>query len=125
MLKLIIRILLQTLVILYIFPLLGGISFHGNFYVACALAIFFCVLLASIEMIATFVCAIWTISTFGLALLILIPLRILFFWFLPTASLILMSFLLPSILTISNWFSAAAVALMFLMIGLVTRDHKN
>src|SRR4029077_19352235 len=98
MLKLIIRILLQALVIVYILPMLGGMKFHGNFYAACGVAVFFFVLLAFFKMIAVFISAIWTISTFGLALLILIPVRILFFWVLPTVSLILISFFFPNIL---------------------------
>ena len=125
MLRLIVRIFLKSLAIMYVFPLLKGLAFHGNFYWASALAVFFSLLLSFMELLAAFFAAGLTVSTFGIALLLIIPIRILFFWVLPTVSLLLIAHCFPDVLTVTNWFSAALGALILLVIGLITRDRKN
>ncbi len=125
MIKFIIRILLSALAIMYVLPVLRGVQFHGDFLIACGLGIFFSILLALVEVVAAFLSTIWTLSTFGLALLFLIPMRLFCFWVLPTVSLLLMAHFLPKVLSISNWFSAGIAAVILLIIGLITRDGKN
>ncbi len=105
--------------------MLPGIEFHGDFFVACGLGMFFSILLALIEVIAAFLSTIWTLSTFGLALLVLIPMRLFCFWVLPTVALLVMAQLLPGILTIENWIPAAIGAIVLLIVNVITRDRKH
>ncbi len=123
--KLIIRILLKALAIMYLFPWMKGTEFHGNFAAALALAVFFSLLLSFAEFLAGFAARVLTISTLGLALLVIIPARILCFWLLPTISLVLISNWFPHMLIIHSWLSAAMGGLVLLTIGLITRSRKR
>lgn len=118
------RILLKALAIMCLFPLLKGLTFHGNFFSACGLAIFFSLLLSFLEMIASVIGGTLTLSTLGIALLVIIPARIIFFWVLPTLTLLLIGKILPNLLTIKNFYAAAIAALILLTISLITRE-KN
>lgn len=125
MLRLILRICLKALAIMYLFPHMKGIQFHGDFATALGLAVFFSLLLSFAEFLAAFASGVLTISTLGLALLVIIPARILFFWLLPTVSLVLISDWFPHLLSLHNWLSAALGGLVLLTIGLVTRPRKR
>jgi hypothetical protein len=92
---------------------------------ACGLGILFSILLALLEVLAAFLSTIWTLSTFGLALLVLIPMRLFCFWVLPTVSLLVMAHFFSKVLSFGNWFSAAIAAIILLIIGWLTRDRKN
>ncbi len=125
MLKLITRILLKSLAIMYVFPLLPGIKFHGNLYSAGGLAVFFSLLLSFLELLSTLFASALTISTFGVALVFIIPIRILFFWVLPTAALLIIAHWFPSLMTIHNWFGAGIAALLLLATNRLTQDRKH
>ncbi len=64
--------------------------------------------------------ALWTVSTLGLALLVIIPLWILGFWILPALALLLVSDMMPNTLTIVGWLPATFGGLVMLVIGMIT-----
>jgi uncharacterized membrane protein YvlD (DUF360 family) len=125
LLHFILRILLNASAFVYVFPMLKGLQFHGDFFIACAFGIFFSIVLSIIEVIAAFLSTVWTLSTFGLALLILIPLRLFCFWLLPTLVLFLIAHIFPNIFSIQNYISATWAAVILVAIGIITRDRKN
>ena len=110
---------------MYVMPALNGVRYHGDFFIACAIGIFFAIVLALLEVMAVFFSTIWTLSTFGLVLVILIPMRVLCFWVLPTFSLLLIAYLFPHVLTIQSWISAAIGAIVLLIVSWTTRDRRH
>jgi hypothetical protein len=105
---------------MYILPSIPGIHFHGHFMAALGLAIAFSLILWAVEAFSVAVAAFWTVSTLGIALLIIIPLWILGFWILPALALLLVSDMMPNTLTISGWLPAILGGLVMLVIGLIT-----
>ncbi|MBX9686412.1 MAG: phage holin family protein [Candidatus Obscuribacterales bacterium] len=118
--RLIIRLLLSALAFTSILPLIPGIQFHGGFMTALLLSIVFGLMLWAVEVLALAIAAIWTIGSFGLALLWLIPLWVVGFWLLPCLSLMLTASVLPQFLSISGFIPAALAAFPLLCVGLLT-----
>jgi len=118
--RLLIRIVLKALAFLFLLPLIPGISIHGNFLVAVCLAIFFGLMQWVVELLAMGIAAYLTVSTLGLALLVLIPMWILGFWLLPAIALKLVSDFLPQYLMVAGWGPAILGGLMLLVIGMIT-----
>lgn len=123
--RLLLRVLLSILAFSMILPAIPGIDFHGNFLAAFALSIVFGVMLWLVEAIAVALAAIWTLSTFGLALLWLIPLWLIGFWLLPALALLLTAHLLPQYFTVTGFLPAALAGLVMLLIGVVTSDNNH
>lgn len=126
----IIRLILSALAFTTIMPLIPGVDFHGSFWTALALSVLFGIMLWLVELITLALAAIWTISSFGLALLWLIPLWIIGFWILPALALMLCSALLPQYFSIDGFLPAALAGLVMLVIGILTsktiwKDKKN
>lgn len=118
--RLIIRVILKALAFIYLLPMIHGIQFHGTFLHAIGLAIFFSMMLWAVEALAVGIAAIMTVSTFGLALLMLIPLWIFGFWIMPAIALKLVADLMPAYLSISGWLQAVVGGLVLLFIGMIT-----
>lgn len=118
--RLIIRLLLSAIAFTSILPMIHGIDFHGNFLVALSLSLIFAVVLWAVENIVLAIAALWTIGSFGIALLWLIPMWIVGFWLLPTFALIITADVMPQNLSIEGFFPAAAAGLVMLFIALVT-----
>lgn len=120
MMRLIARLLLTALAFTSILPMINGIDFHGNYWNALLLAVIFGLMLWIVDIIAVAISAMATISSFGLALLILVPLWLLGFWLLPAVALKLVSDLAPNYLRIEGWLPAILGGLVMLGISMLT-----
>jgi len=100
--------------------MIGGIHFHGGFLAAAGLAIVFGILLWVVELGAIALATWFTITTFGLALLILVPAYILGFWLLPAFALKLVADFMPQYLSVAGWGAAVLGGLALLVISMVT-----
>jgi uncharacterized membrane protein YvlD (DUF360 family) len=120
MFKLIIRIVVQALTIAFFLPQIPGIHMHGGFGTAVVLAVFFSVMLWAVEALAAALAAVWTITTLGLALLLIIPLWILGFWIFPAVALKVVSDFMPEALSVTGWVPAVIGGLVLLIVGMLT-----
>jgi len=68
---------------------------------------------------AAAVAAMFTIATFGLALLILVPLWIIGFWVVPAVALKLVACVMPHNLHISGWYPAILGSLLMIFVNIV------
>ena len=121
--RFILRLVLLATAIDYILPMHDGISFHGNFIQAIGAGLFFSLLVWLVEWLAITVSALLAISTFGLAILFLIPVWLVGFWLLPAVCLKLLAGLIPHFLTINGWLPAIWGGLVMLVIGIVTGER--
>ena len=121
--RFILRLVLLATAIDYILPMLDGISIHGNFIQAIGAGLFFSLLVWLVEWLAITVSALLAISTFGLAILFLIPVWLVGFWLLPAVCLKLLAGLIPHFLTINGWLPAIWGGLVMLVIGIVTGER--
>lgn len=121
--RFIFRLVLLGATVDYALPLIDGISFHGNFLQAALAGLFFTCLSWVIEKLAFAVSAFLTITSFGLALLYLIPVWIVGFWILPAICLSLLSFMIPGLLTIDGWLPPIWGGLVMLVVGIITGER--
>jgi len=117
-----IKLVLTALAFVYLLPMIPGISFHGNFFMAIVVSLIFGIMLWVTDLVALALSAVVTIGSFGLALLWLIPLWLLGFWLLPAVALIVVSDLVPHTMTVHGWMAAILGGLVMLLIGTVTSD---
>ncbi len=115
-----IRLVLISCTFYFIFPMLPGAQFHGNFGHALAAGVLFAFLGWLVEVIAIAITAMLTIGTFGLALLILIPAWLLGFWLIPAVILRYVADLMPGTLSFTGWEPAIWAGLIMLCIGIAT-----
>lgn len=120
MLRLVVRIALSALAFTTLLPMIHGIDFHGNFVTAISLSVMFAIMLWAVERLAIAVSALFAIGTLGLALLVLIPLWIIGYWFLPAVTLMLLAGIMPDHLTVSGWAPAFWAGLVMLAVGMLT-----
>ena len=106
----------------YVLPLIDGISFHGNFLEAALAGLFFSCLVWAIEKLAFAVSAFLTITSFGLALLYLIPIWIVGFWVLPALCLKLSAVMMPGLISVNGWIPSFLGGLIMLVVGIVTGE---
>lgn len=118
--RFIIKLALSVLAFTTILPMIPGIDFHGNLGAAALLSILFGLMLWGVEVVVGAIAAIWTVTTFGLALLWLIPLWITGFWIMPAVALMLTANLMPQYLTVNGFLPAAEAGFVMLVIGLLT-----
>lgn len=119
------KLVLSALAFAFILPLIPGIHFHGGVVMALALSIFFGIMLWVVDLIAIALSALLTVSTLGLALLILLPLWFLGYWILPAIALKLLSDLMPQTLTVAGWFPAILGGLVMMAIGMITSNFSH
>ncbi|MBS2002847.1 MAG: phage holin family protein [Candidatus Obscuribacterales bacterium] len=120
-----IRITLIALAFYFIFPLIPGIDVHGGFVHVFLAAILFGIFGWLVEVCAVALTAVLTVTTLGMALLVLIPLWLLGFWLLPAVTLKVMADFMPHTLTIQGWVPAIEGGLLMLLIGIVTGGNPN
>lgn len=120
MLKFLLKTVATALAFIYILPALPGIEFKGGFIDAAILAIVFACLLWVVEALAMMIATVWTISTLGLALLILIPLWIFGFWLFPALALELVAFVAPDHLTVHGFLPPILGGLTMMVISMLT-----
>lgn len=118
--RLILRLLLSAIAFTAILPLINGIDFHGNFVSALLLAVVFGLMLWVVDLIAVAISAMATISSFGMALLFLIPMWVFGFWLLPAVALKLASDIMPNTFTVNGWMPAILGGLVMLGISMLT-----
>ena len=120
MIKFISRLVLTALVFEFVLPRIPGISFHGHFTTALWISLAFGIASFLVDLFAVFLAAVLSISTFGLALLILIPLWAIGFWILPAVALKVVADFMPANLTIHDWGAAALGGLVMLVVNAAT-----
>lgn len=126
MTRYLIRLVLIASAFYFLFPMIHGVQFHGNFVHALLAGALFAFLGWIVEAIAIALTAILTIGTLGVALLVLIPAWILGFWLLPAVVLKLVADFMPATLTFTGWMPAIWGGLIMLVIGVITSgDVKN
>ncbi|MBZ0186212.1 MAG: phage holin family protein [Candidatus Obscuribacterales bacterium] len=121
------RLVLIASALFFIFPMIPGTQFHGNFLHALGAGILFAFLGWIVESLAIALSAILTIGTLGLALLILIPAWILGFFLLPALVLRYVADFMPATLSFTGWTPAFWGGLIMLCIGIATsgKDHER
>ncbi len=120
MIRLLIRIALKALAFMYVLPMIPGIQYHGTFMEAVAIAAVFSVLLRVVEWVVLFFATMWTLATFGLALLVLIPLWIVSFWAFPAVALFAVSAVWPAHLAINGLVPLLEGSFVLLIVSMVT-----
>jgi uncharacterized membrane protein YvlD (DUF360 family) len=127
MTKFIVRILLTAVTFAFILPMIPGIDFHGNFGIAIVAALVFGIIGSLVDLLAKTLTALFTITTLGLGLLILIPLWVLGFWILPAISLHVLADFMPQHVRVEGWMPAIEGGLVLLVVGAITsfKSKKN
>lgn len=120
MIRMAIRIALKALAFMYVLPMIPGVQFHGTFLQALILSVVFTVLLRVVEWFVLFFATMWTVATFGLALLVLIPLWIVCFWVFPAVSLMVVSSVWPEHLTIGGLVPLLEGSFVLLIVSMIT-----
>ncbi len=120
-----IRVLLIAASFEWIFPMIKGIDTHGSFVTAIMAGVVFALIGWVVEALAILLTTVLTITTFGLALLVLIPAWILGFWVIPAVTLKLLADFMPSYLTIHGWVPALWGGLIMLFIGVITSPKSH
>jgi len=121
------RLVLTAASFYFLFPMIRGVEFHGSFGHALLAGLLFTILGSLVEFAAIALSAILTITTFGLALLLLIPTWFLGFWILPAIVLRLLADFMPHTLAFAGWWPALQGGLIMLIIGIFTSGdtHKR
>jgi uncharacterized membrane protein YvlD (DUF360 family) len=120
-----IRLVLIAAAFHWVFPMIKGIDTHGSFVSALAAGFVFAFIGWIVEALAIVLTTFLTITTFGLALLVLIPAWILGFWLIPAITLKVLADLMPGYLTIHGWVPALWGGLMMLFIGVITSPKSH
>jgi uncharacterized membrane protein YvlD (DUF360 family) len=118
--RILFRVLLIALAFYFIFPKIPGIDVHGGFTHVFIAAALFGIFGWLVEVIAIAISAVLTVTSLGMALLVLVPLWLLGFWLLPAVTLKLMADFMPQTLTIHGWVPAIEGGLLMLLIGICT-----
>lgn len=121
--RFLIRLIVLGVTFDYVLPLVDGITFHGNFIQAAAAGLFFTCLAWIIEKIAVVLSAFLTITSFGLALLYLVPIWLIGFWVLPALCLSLSAAMMPGLITVNGWWPSFWGGLIMLVSGVVTAER--
>jgi uncharacterized membrane protein YvlD (DUF360 family) len=124
MIRFLVRTALGALAFYYLLPHIDGIQFHGGWTSAAGLAIFFSLMLWGVETVLFLLSALLTISTLGLALLVIVPLWLVGFWLIPAIALKLLADFMPNTLTVSGWLPATIGGLILLVISILTKAKK-
>jgi uncharacterized membrane protein YvlD (DUF360 family) len=127
MTRYIIRLVLIAGAFYFVFPMINGVQFHGNFMYALLAGALFALLGWIVESVAIALSTILAIGTLGLALIVLMPAWLIGFWLLPAAVLRLVADFMPATLSFSGWMPAIWGGLIMLCIGIATSGdmHKK
>jgi hypothetical protein len=115
-----VRLVLIAATFYFIFPHIPGVEFHGSFVHALLAGAVFAFLGWLVEVLAVAGSALLTITTLGMALLILIPAWLFGFWLLPAVGLKITADMMPGTLTLHGWMPAIEGGLLMLCIGVAT-----
>ncbi len=120
MTRYLIRLVLTASAFYFVFPMIPGVQFHGTFLHALGAGIVFAFLGWVIEAIAIALTAALTLGTFGMALLVLIPIWLLGFWLIPALVLRYVADIMPATLSFTGWVPAILGGIIMLVIGIAT-----
>ena len=115
-----IRLVLCACAFYFLFPMIHGVHYHGNFLHALFAGAVFALIGWLVEVCAIAISTIFAVGTLGLGLLILIPLWLFGFWLLPAIALKVVADFMPDTLAFSGWTPAIWGGLIMLCIGVVT-----
>jgi len=118
--RFVIRLLLIASSFYFLFPMIPGVHFQGNFMHALLAGALFAFLGWLVEFGAIAISTILAVGTLGVALIILIPAWLFGFWLLPAVALRLVADLMPNTLTFTGWVPAIWGGLIMLCIGILT-----
>jgi|AGTN01.1.fsa_nt_gi Membrane protein of unknown function. len=127
MTRYLIRLVLIASAFYFLFPMIPGVHFEGNFIYALLAGALFAFLGWIVEFVVIAGSTILTVGTLGLALIVLAPAWIFGFWLLPALVLRLVADVMPSTLSFSGWMPAIWGGLIMLLIGIATSGdvHKK
>lgn len=125
MIRALIRFLVSAAAFMFVLPMIPGIDFRGNFVVALGLALVFSIVGWLVDVAAMLLSAFFTVTSFGFALLWLIPLWILGFWLLPAVTLKVVADVMPGTFTVTGWVPAIEGGLVMLIIGACTGSFSK
>jgi uncharacterized membrane protein YvlD (DUF360 family) len=125
MTRYLVRLALSSCAFYFIFPMIHGIQFHGNFIHALGAGVLFAFLGWVVESIAIALSTLLAIGTLGLGLLILVPVWLLGFWLLPALVLRYVADFMPSTLSFTGWEPAIWGGLVMLVIGIATSGNLH
>lgn len=121
MTRLILRIIALALAFTFVFPKIAGFSFTGEFFPdALIYSALFSVTALVVNAVAYIAVAIAGVVTFGLALLIIWPIRLLGWWALAAYQLLLLARLFPEQLHVDGWQPALLAGLGVVVINVLT-----
>lgn len=124
--KFLLRTALTAFAFAFVFPNIEGLSFTGSFFPdAVAYALMFAVFAWIVNVVARLATAVLAIGTFGLGLIVLVPMWIFGFWLLPAWGLMWLADFAPAHLTVAGWVPAAIGGLVMLFINLVTNNWSS
>lgn len=119
------RLILIAAAFQWAFPMIPGIDTHGSFMNAILAGVVFALIGWIVEALAIVLTTVLTITTFGLALLVLIPAWLLGFWIIPAVTLKMLADFMPTYLTIQGWVPALWGGLVMLFIGVITSPKSH
>ncbi len=120
MTRFLLRLGLSACAFYFLFPLIPGVQFHGSFIHALLAGTLFSILGWIVELLAVALSAFLTITTLGMALIVIIPAWLFGFWLLPAIALRVVADLMPATLAFTGWIPSIVGGLIMLCIGLIT-----
>lgn len=127
MLRLVVRILLTAVLFCYVFPhVASGVQFHGKFWPdGIIYAAVFSIVAYIVGMLIGLVVTVFALATRGFGLLVVIPVLMLGFWFIPAIQLQVFSHFFPEQFTVAGWGSAIWAGLFLLVVNLITASRSR
>jgi hypothetical protein len=120
-----IRLALIASALVFVFPLIPGVQFHGNLSHVFGFGVLFGFWGWVVESFAKALRALLTIGTLGMALLVLIPRATLLFFLLPALVLRCVAEVVPGYLSFTGWESVIWGGLIMLAIGVATSAQNR
>jgi uncharacterized membrane protein YvlD (DUF360 family) len=127
MLRLALRFILTGALFCFVFPsLVPGIHFHGHFWPeGVVYAAVFAVTAWVVDVLLWLLIVFLALATFGIGLLLILPLRLLFFWLIPAIQLEVFAHWFPGHITIDSFGAAVLGGLCLMVANWVTMTPKK
>ena len=127
MTRLALRFILTAALFCFVFPaVVPGVHFHGHFWpTGIVYAAVFAVTAWLVDLGLWLAITFMALATFGVGLLLILPLRLLFFWIVPAIQLEIFALWFPSQITIDNFGAAILAGLCLMVANWVTMAPKK
>ena len=127
MIRLALRFAITAALFCFVFPsLVPGIRFHGHFWPE---GIIYAAVFAGtawiVDVLLWLAITFFALATFGIGLLLILPLRLLFFWLIPAIQLEVFAHWFPAHITIEGFGSAVVGGLILMVANWVTMAPKK